>query len=131
MSQSLGYVSLLVRDYDEAIAFFTKVLGFKLVEDTALSSSKRWVLVAPPNSNGTKLLLAKASTSRQSSSIGNQAGDRVAFFLHTDNFARDYAEMKSRGVKFLEEPRDETYGTVAVFQDLYGNRWDLLQPEVP
>jgi catechol 2,3-dioxygenase-like lactoylglutathione lyase family enzyme len=128
MSQSLGYVSLLVRDYDEAIAFFTQTLQFTLVEDTVLSESKRWVLVAPPGSNGTKLLLAKAATPQQESRIGNQTGGRVAFFLHTDDFHRDYAALKSRGVKFLEEPRDESYGAVAVFEDLYGNRWDLLQP---
>jgi catechol 2,3-dioxygenase-like lactoylglutathione lyase family enzyme len=127
MPQILGYVALVVRNYDEAIAFFTQTLNFTLVEDIRLSDEKRWVLVAPPGSQGTKLLLARAATPEQASRIGNQTGGRVAFFLHTDDFARDYSAMKSRNVKFIREPKEESYGTVAVFEDLYGNKWDLLQ----
>ena len=126
MKQTIGHVALVVRDYDEAIEFFTQKLRFKLIEDIA-QEGKRWVLVAPPNSVGTSLLLAQASTPEQESRIGNQTGGRVFLFLHTDDFARDYAEMRERGVKFLEAPREETYGTVAVFEDLYGNKWDLLE----
>jgi catechol 2,3-dioxygenase-like lactoylglutathione lyase family enzyme len=125
--QSIGSVSLLVRDYDEAIAFFTDCLGFALVEDTPLGDGKRWVLVAP-SGGGTALLLARAATAEQESRIGDQTGGRVFLFLHTDDFWRDYHDMKSRGVRFAEEPRRETYGTVAVFLDLYGNRWDLVKP---
>lgn len=129
--QKLGYISLVVRDYDEAIAFFTEKLGFRLVEDSAAidrdGQYKRWVLIAPPGSNGTQLLLAKASTPEEVSRIGNQTGGRVFLFLHTDDFWRDYRAMTSRGVKFVREPREEPYGTVAVFEDLYGNKWDLLQ----
>ncbi len=126
MKQTIGHVALVVRDYDEAIEFFTQKLRFRLIEDIA-QEGKRWVLVAPPNSVGTSLLLAQASTPEQESRIGNQTGGRVFLFLHTDHFARDYAEMKERGVKFLEAPREEAYGTVAVFEDLYGNKWDLLE----
>lgn len=126
MKQTLGHVALVVRDYDEAIEFFTQKLRFKLIEDLA-QEGKRWVLVAPPNSVGTSLLLAQASTPEQESRIGNQTGGRVFLFLHTDDFARDYAGMTERGVKFLETPREEAYGTVAVFEDLYGNKWDLLE----
>jgi len=126
---TLACISFIVRDYDEAIAFFTQTLQFTLVEDTVLSDSKRWVLVAPPGSKGAHVLLAKAATPEQQACVGKQAGGRVAFFLHTDNFARDYAVMKSRGVRFVESPREEPYGIVAVFEDLYGNRWDLLQPK--
>lgn len=125
--QSIGYVALVVRDYDEAIAYYTKALGFELVEDTELGGDKRWVLVAPPGSSEARLLLAKASTPRQMARIGDQTGGRVFLFLHTDDFQRDYREMIARGVNFCEAPRDEPYGTVAVFEDLYGNRWDLLQ----
>ena len=129
--QKLGYISLVVGDYDEAIAFFTGKLGFRLVEDSAGidrdGQPKRWVLVAPAESTGTHLLLAKASTPEEISRIGNQTGGRVFLFLHADNFWRDYREMTRRGVKFLETPREEPYGTVAVFEDLYGNKWDLLQ----
>jgi len=117
----------VVRDYDEARAFFTQVLGFTLVEDTPLGGGKRWVLVRPPNSPGTSLLLARAATAEQESRIGNQTGGRVFLFLHTDDFWRDYQQMTARGVKFREQPRQETYGTVAVFEDLYGNKWDLLE----
>lgn len=127
MPQMIGHVTFLVRDYDEAIAYFTGALGFDLVEDTAQSEVKRWVLVRPPGSGGTSLLLAKASTPEQEARVGDQTGGRVAFFLHTDDFWRDYRAMRARGVSFQEEPREEAYGTVAVFADLYGNRWDLLE----
>jgi catechol 2,3-dioxygenase-like lactoylglutathione lyase family enzyme len=125
--QSLGHVALVVRDYDEAMAFFTRALNFTVVEDTRLSETKRWVLVAPPGSHGTNLLLARAATPEQMSRIGNQTGGRVFLFLHSDDFWRDYREMTERKVKFIREPREEPYGTVAVFEDLYGNQWDLLQ----
>ncbi|WP_420124869.1 VOC family protein [Longimicrobium sp.] len=125
--QTLAHVALLVRDYDEAIAFFTQTLRFRLVEDTRINDEKRWVLVAPPGTTETALLLARAATPRQAAQIGDQAGGRVFLFLRTDDFRRDYDEMRARGVRFVEEPRHEAYGTVAVFLDLYGNRWDLLQ----
>jgi catechol 2,3-dioxygenase-like lactoylglutathione lyase family enzyme len=127
MTQKLGYVALVVRDYDEAITFYTQSLGFQLIEDTDLGGGKRWVRVRPPGSNGTDLLLAKAVNPEQASRIGNQTGGRVFLFLHTDDFWRDYQAMTERGVKFHENPREEGYGTVAVFEDLYGNKWDLLQ----
>jgi catechol 2,3-dioxygenase-like lactoylglutathione lyase family enzyme len=127
MAQTLGHVALVVRNYDEAIAFFTRALGFHLVEDTDLGGGKRWVLVAPANSQGTNLLLAQAATPEQASRIGNQTGGRVFLFLHTDDFWRDYRAIMAQGVKFVREPREETYGTVAVFEDLYGNLWDLIQ----
>ena len=131
MAQTLGYVALVVRDYDEAIAYFTQLLGFQVVEDSAamdrLGRDKRWVLVAPPGSRDTKLLLARASTPEETSRIGNQTGGRVFLFLHTDDFWKDYRVMIARGVRFREAPREEAYGTVAVFEDLYGNMWDLLQ----
>lgn len=131
MAQTIGYVALVVREYDEAIAFFTQKLGFVLAEDSVatdrLGREKRWVLVGPPHSPGTKLLLARASTAEEKGRIGNQTGDRVFLFLHTDDFWRDYRAMTSRGVKFREAPREEKYGTVVVFEDLYGNKWDLLQ----
>lgn len=127
MAQKLGYVALVVRDYDEALAFFTQALGFTLVEDTPLGGGKRWVLVRPANSTGTSLLLACAATPEQESRIGNQTGGRVFLFLHSDDFWRDYRQMTERGVKFREQPREEPYGTVAVFEDLYGNKWDLLE----
>lgn len=127
MPQTLGHVALVVRDYDEAIAFFTRALGFRLIEDTDLGGGKRWVLVAPGNSEGTNLLLAQAATREQASRIGNQTGGRVFLFLHTDDFWRDYRAITAQGVKFVREPREETYGTVAVFEDLYGNLWDLIQ----
>jgi catechol 2,3-dioxygenase-like lactoylglutathione lyase family enzyme len=129
MRQNIGYVALLVRDYDEAIHYFTHVLRFALVEDTRLTDDKRWVVVAPPGSSGTSLVLAKAVTADQVAQIGNQASGRVFLFLHTDDFWRDYHDMRARGVVFREAPRQESYGTVAVFADLYGNRWDLLQLE--
>ncbi|HEY4843677.1 MAG TPA: VOC family protein [Terriglobales bacterium] len=127
MKQTLGHVALLVRDYDEALAFFTRTLRFTVVEDTRLSANKRWVLIAPPGSQSTTLLLARAATPEQQSRVGNQTGGRVFLFLHTDDFWRDYNEMTARKVKFMREPVEEEYGTVAVFEDLYGNRWDLLQ----
>lgn len=125
--QTLGHVALVVCDYDEAIAFFTGVLNFRLVEDTRLSDEKRWVVVAPPGPQGTTLLLARAANSEQATRIGNQTGGRVFLFLYTDDFWRDYNEMKSRNVRFVRPPKEEPYGTVAVFEDLYGNQWDLLQ----
>ena len=127
MAQTLGHVTLVVRNYDEAVAFFTNALGFTVIEDIVLGEGKRWILVGPPNSRGTSLLLAQASTQEEISRIGNQTGGRVFLFLHTDNFWRDYLEMKARDVKFNEKPREEAYGTVAVFEDLYGNKWDLLE----
>jgi catechol 2,3-dioxygenase-like lactoylglutathione lyase family enzyme len=127
MLQTLGYVALVVRDYDEALAFFTGLLGFKLIEDTPLEPGKRWVLISPPGSSGTSLLLARAATPEQASRIGNQTGGRVFLFLHTDDFWRDYRQMMARGIKFRRPPREEVYGTVAVFEDLYGNLWDLLE----
>lgn len=127
MMQTIGYVSLIVRDYDEAIEFFTGSLGFKLIADTPLEQGRRWVLVAPPNSSGTSLLLAQASTPEQASRIGNQTGGRVFLFLHTDDFWRDYRQMQARGIKFMEVPRQEPYGTVVVFEDVCGNQWDLLE----
>lgn len=127
MRQRIGYVTLLVREYDEAIAFFTGVLRFDLIEDTVLEGGKRWVLVAPPGPAGTCLLLAKAATPEQAGHVGNQAGGRVFLFLHTDDFWQEFDEMRACGIQFLENPRQEPYGTVAVFVDLYGNRWDLLE----
>lgn len=129
MKQSLGLVSLVVRDYDEAIEFFVGTLGFRLVEDTFVpEQSKRWVIVSPPGATESQLLLARASNPDQESRIGSQTGGRVFLFLYTDNFWRDYEAYRSKGVTFVREPRDEPYGTVAVFLDLYGNMWDLLQP---
>lgn len=127
MAQQIGCVALIVRDYDEAIAYFTQALGFQLVEDSDLGGGKRWVLVRPPGAGGTSLLLAKAVSQEQTSRIGDQTGGRVFMFLHTDAFWRDYESLRARGVRFMEEPRHEAYGTVAVFEDLYGNRWDLLE----
>ena len=124
----IGAVALLVADYDEAIAFYVGKLGFDLVEDTRLSADKRWVLVAPPGATETRLLLARAAGDDQVSRIGDQTGGRVGFFLHTDDFSRDHARMCAAGVRFREEPRREAYGTVAVFEDLYGNLWDLIGP---
>lgn len=125
--QHIGAVALVVRDYDQARAYYTEVLGFDLIEDTPLGGGKRWLLVAPPGGGGTRLLLAQAATPEQATRIGDQTGGRVFLFLHTDDFWRDHRAMTARGVVFCEEPREEGYGTVAVFQDLYGNRWDLLQ----
>lgn len=128
MKQSIVHVALVVRDYDEAIEFYTKKLNFTLVEDTYQpEQDKRWVVVAPPGSEGTTLLLAQASEEEQEKFIGNQAGGRVFLFLNSDDFWRDYNEMISRGINFIREPKEEVYGTVAVFEDLYGNLWDLLE----
>ena len=128
MNARIAALSLLVRDYDEAIAFYTGKLGFELLEDTVLTPEKRWVKVAPKGS-GTALLLAKASEEAQTNSIGCQAGGRVFLFLETDDFDSAYKEFKDRGVVFCEAPRNEAYGKVAVFEDLYGNRWDLIEPK--
>lgn len=127
MSQHLAAIALLVRDYDEALAYYAGTLGFDVLEDTDLGQGKRWVRVAPPGGH-TALVLARAATPEQALHIGHQAGGRVFLFLHTTDFAADHARMRARGVRFLEEPRHERYGSVAVFEDLYGNRWDLLGP---
>lgn len=126
MKRKIGYITLVVRDYDEAISFYTEKLNFKLIEDTKLDDNKRWVIISPSDSE-TYILLAKADSEEQEKFIGNQTGGRVFLFLHTDDFWRDYNNMNSNGVIFLEKPREEEYGTVVVFQDLYGNKWDLLQ----
>jgi catechol 2,3-dioxygenase-like lactoylglutathione lyase family enzyme len=127
MKQGIGTITFLVREYDEAIVFFTGKLGFQLVEDTPLADGKRWVVVAPRGGNGATLLLARAASPQQEAGIGRQAGGRVFLFLETDDFARDHGAMLAAGVEFAEPPRHEAYGTVAVFLDLYGNKWDLLQ----
>jgi catechol 2,3-dioxygenase-like lactoylglutathione lyase family enzyme len=128
MKQHIASIALIVDDYDEAIRFYTEVLGFQLLEDTALSDTKRWVTVAPPGSAECRLLLAKAATAEQRSRVGNQTGGRVFFFLHTDDFWRDYHRLTARQVEFVRPPAEEPYGTVAVFKDLYGNLWDLIEP---
>lgn len=125
----LGLVALVVRDYDEAIAFYVDALGFDLVEDTPRGDGTRWVVVAPPGAVETRLLLARAADDGQAAHVGDQTGGRVGWFLNTDAFDRDYARMRAAGVLFEEEPRREPYGTVAVFRDLYGNRWDLIEPK--
>ena len=124
---SIGQLALVVRDYDEAIAYFTGKLGFGLVEDTALDGGKRWVVVAPVGSKGAALLLARAVTPEQLGRVGNQTGGRVFLFLYTGDFERDYAAMRERGVDFIESPREEEYGRVVVFRDLYGNKWDMIE----
>jgi catechol 2,3-dioxygenase-like lactoylglutathione lyase family enzyme len=132
LAQSIIHLALVVRDYDEAIEFFTKMLDFTLVDDTYQpEQDKRWVLVAPPGSTGTQLLLARATTPEQEKAIGNQTGGRVFLFLETDDFERDYNRMVSRGITFVRQPKTESYGTVAVFRDLYGNQWDLIQRNPP
>ena len=132
MKQSIGLVSLVVREYDEALAFYVGALGFTLIQDTEVpEQNKRWVVIAPPGSVETRLLLARAADHEQAECVGNQSGGRVFLFLCTDNFERDYQEYKAKGVLFVREPREEPYGTVAVFKDLYGNLWDLLQPRLP
>jgi catechol 2,3-dioxygenase-like lactoylglutathione lyase family enzyme len=128
VAQRIGAVTLLVPDYDDAISYFRGVLGFELVEDTPLGDGKRWVLVRPPGGAGTALLLARAASEQQSEGICSQGGGRVFLFLETDDFARDHARYLAAGVRFMEEPRREPYGTVAVFEDAFGNRWDLIQP---
>ena len=129
MKQSIGLTALVVRDYDEALAFFVGKLGFNLIEDTYIAGQdKRWVVVAPPGSCETSLLLARATNPEQASRIGNQTGGRVFLFLYTDDFWRDYLAYKSQGIVFVRDPKEESYGMVAVFKDLYGNQWDLMQP---
>jgi catechol 2,3-dioxygenase-like lactoylglutathione lyase family enzyme len=128
MIQSIVHIALVVKDYDEAIEFYTKKLNFTLIEDTYQpEQDKRWVVVSPPGSSGTTILLARASKPEQLSFIGNQAGGRVFLFLGTDNFWRDYNDMIAKGIEFVREPKEQSYGTVAVFKDLYGNLWDLVQ----
>lgn len=130
MRQAIGLVSIVVRDYDEALSFYVGALGFELVEDSFVESQdKRWVVVAPPGATEARLLLAQASTEDQLAHVGNQTGGRVVLFLHTDDFWRDFHAYKAKGVVFVREPKEEPYGTVAVFADLYGNLWDLLQPK--
>lgn len=132
MKQSIIHVALVVRDYDEAIAFYCQKLHFRLVEDTYQpEQDKRWVVVAPPGTSGTTLLLARAATPAQEAFIGNQSGGRVFLFLQTDDFWRDYHHMVAAGVEFVREPKEAPYGTVAVFADLYGNLWDLIEPKTP
>jgi catechol 2,3-dioxygenase-like lactoylglutathione lyase family enzyme len=126
MTQKLGQLSLLVRDYDEAITYYTQTLGFELLEDTSLSATKRWVRVSPPGSD-CHLLLAKAANETQEKQIGHQAGGRVFLFLYTDDFYRDYENYRAKGVEFIREPTQESFGTVSVFKDLYGNLWDLIE----
>ena len=128
IKQKLAHIALVVKEYDEAIQFYTEVLNFRLVEDTVLSEHKRWVLIQPPGSGECCLLLAKAATDEQKSRIGNQTGGRVFLFLHTNNFQRDYEALKAKGVNIVREPSVEVYGTVAVFADLYGNLIDLIEP---
>jgi catechol 2,3-dioxygenase-like lactoylglutathione lyase family enzyme len=128
--QSIGLTALLVRDYDEALNYYVGRLGFEVVEDTYVpAQDKRWVVIAPARSSGSALVLARAVNAEQASRIGNQTGGRIFLFLYTDDFWRDYTAYKAKGVVFMRDPKEETYGTVAVFQDLYGNRWDLLQPK--
>ena len=128
MKQSIAHLALVVNDYDEAIEFFTSKLRFKLIEDTYQpEQDKRWVVVAPPNSSGASLVLARAANSEQETFVGNQAGGRVFLFLQTDDFWRDFRDMESQGIRFTREPKEEVYGTVAVFEDLYGNLWDLIE----
>ena len=128
MYQRIAHIALVVRDYDEAIAFYTEKLQFDLIEDTKLDDQKRWVLIAPKGSKECKLLLAKADGPEQIASVGKQAGGRVFLFLFTDDFWRDYEKMIANNIHFVRPPREEEYGTVGVFEDLYGNLWDLLQP---
>ncbi len=128
MKQSIVHIALVVKDYDDAIEFYTKKLKFTLLEDTyQAEQDKRWVVIAPPGSTGTTILLARASNEEQENFIGNQCGGRVFLFLNSDDFWRDYNDMIAKGIKFIREPKEQEYGTVAVFEDLYGNRWDLLQ----
>ncbi|MEO0571412.1 MAG: VOC family protein [Bacteroidota bacterium] len=128
MKQKIAHIALVVKDYDEAIDFYTKKLNFNLIEDTKLDEEKRWVIVAPPGASECALLLAKAANKKQVLSVGNQSGGRVFLFLFTDNLWRDYKTMLEKGIKFVRQPKKEVYGTVAVFEDLYGNLWDLLEP---
>jgi catechol 2,3-dioxygenase-like lactoylglutathione lyase family enzyme len=129
MQQHIAHMALVVRDYDEAISFYTQQLNFTLMEDTVLSETKRWVLVTPPGSSKTCLLLAKAANQEQLSRVGNQTGGRVFLFLYTDDFWRDYKSMQAKGIRFVREAEEQLHGTVAVFEDLYGNLWDLIEPK--
>ena len=129
MKQKIAHFALVVEDYDEAIKFYTEKLHFDLIEDSPLSDTKRWVLVAPKGSKETSILLAKAVNDEQKSRVGNQTGGRIFLFLYTDDFWRDYKNMQAEGIKFVRPPLEETYGIVAVFEDLYGNLWDLLEPK--
>lgn len=129
MKQYIALFAIVVKDYDEAIDFYTKKLNFELIEDTKQSEEKRWVLVKPKGVSETAILLAKAANQEQESRVGNQTGGRVFLFLYTDDFWRDYNQMQEKGIKFIREPKEEVYGTVAVFEDLYGNLWDLLEPK--
>lgn len=130
MAQSIAVVALVVRDYDEALAFFVGTLGFALIEDTYIpEQDKRWVVVAPAGSSGPHLLLARAANEEQASRVGNQTGRRVFLFLHTDDVWRDFHAYKAKGVRFVREPKEWAFGTAAVFEDLYGNLWDLVQPK--
>jgi catechol 2,3-dioxygenase-like lactoylglutathione lyase family enzyme len=130
MKQSLGLVCLVVRDYDEGLAFYVGKLGFELVEDSYVpEQDKRWVVVSPPGASESRLLLAQPSTAAQAASIGNQTGGRVFLFLHTDDFRRDYDAYRAHGIEFVRAPMAEPWGTVAVFKDLYGNQWDLIEPK--
>ena len=130
MKQRIAHIALVVKDYDEAIAFYTQKLDFQLIEDTKIDDEKRWVMLAPPGAGECCLLLARAANDRQSASIGNQTGGRVGFFLFTDDFWRDFNKMQEREVNFVRQPTEFVYGTVAVFEDLYGNLWDLIEPSV-
>lgn len=129
MKHYIAQFALVVKDYDEAIDFYTNKLNFELIEDTKQSEEKRWVLVKPKGATETAILLAKAANEEQESRVGNQTGGRVFLFLYTDDFWRDYNQMQEKGIKFIREPKEEVYGTVAVFEDLYGNLWDLLEPK--
>lgn len=129
--RAIAHVAIVVRDYDEAIDYYTRVLGFELILDEARGPGKRWVLVTPSGGSGTSLLLANAANAGQASRVGNQTGGRVFLFLHTDDFWRDHRTMLAHGVHFVEQPREEAYGTVGVFEDLYGNRWDLIERKGP
>ena len=128
MQQRIAHIAFVVKDYDEAILFYTEKLGFKLIEDTYLSETKRWVLIAPPGAKESHLLFAKANGAKQLASVGNQTGGRVFLFLYTDDFWRDYHDLIEKGIHFVRLPKEEVYGTVAVFEDLYGNLWDLIEP---
>jgi catechol 2,3-dioxygenase-like lactoylglutathione lyase family enzyme len=128
MNQHIAHIALVVKDYDEAIEFYTRKLNFRLIEDTKLTEEKRWVLIAPPGAKECCLLLAKAASEKQLAAIGNQTGGRVFLFLFTDDFWRDYNSMLTKDIRFVRPPHEEEYGTVAVFEDLFGNLWDLVQP---
>ncbi|NHF59246.1 VOC family protein [Flavobacteriaceae bacterium TP-CH-4] len=129
MKRKIAHITLVVKDYDRAIAFYTEKLGFELFEDSYLNEQKRWVVVGPSNSDGCRLLLAKANGESQHHAVGNQTGGRVFLFLETDDFQKDYQQLSNKGIEFIRPPKKESYGTVAVFKDLYGNLWDLIGPK--